>query len=81
MFEDSLAHEAAAAFEKLSKDNLVSSLQSEERRREAIEKEPDLEAQRATVESLRAAIAQHDKRMAQLKSTQASELSQERLTP
>jgi len=70
----------ATAFEKLSKDNLIGSIQAEERRREAIEKERDLQAQRATVESLHAAIVQHDKRIAQLKSAQASELNQQRLT-
>lgn len=70
----------AAAYEKLSKDNLIGSIEAEERRREAVEKERDLEAQRATVESLQAAIVQHDSRIAQLKSSQASELSQQQLT-
>jgi HlyD family secretion protein len=69
----------AAAFEKLSQDNLVGAIQAEERRREAIEKERDLEAQRATVEALHAAILQHDRRMAQLQSTQTMELNQQRL--
>lgn len=70
----------AAAFEKLSKDNLIGSIEAEEHRREAVEKERDLEAQRATVDSLHAAIAQHEKRIAQLKSMYASELSQQQLT-
>lgn len=70
----------AAAYEKLARDNLIGAIQAEEKRREAVEKERDLESQRATVESLDAAIAQHEKRIAQLTSTRASELSQQRLT-
>lgn len=69
----------AAAYEQLASKNLVGAIQAEERTREAVEKERDLEAQRAAVEALEATLRQHDKRMAQLKSTYASELNQERL--
>lgn len=69
----------AAAYEHLASKNLVGAIQAEERTREAVEKERDLEAQRATVESLEAAMRQHDKRMAQIKSTQQSDLNQQRL--
>ena len=51
---------SAEAYERLAKDKLVGTLQAEERRREALEKAQDLAAQRATVESLQAAIAQHE---------------------
>jgi len=80
--EDTLPsyQKAAAAFAKLSKENLVGTLQREEREREALEKERDLEAQRASVDALSAAVEQHDKRMAQLKSAQVSDLNQQRLT-
>lgn len=70
----------AAAYEQLASANLVGAIQAEERTREAMEKERDLEAQRATVESLEAGMRQQDKRMAQIKSTRESELNQQRLT-
>ncbi|MBM0105749.1 HlyD family type I secretion periplasmic adaptor subunit [Steroidobacter sp. S1-65] len=69
----------ALAFEKLARQSLVSALQAEEKSREAVEKERDLEAQRATVSSLKAAISAHDKRIAQIESTYSSDLNQERL--
>ena len=47
--------------------------------REAVEKAQDLEAQRATVASLEATIAQSAQRMAQVKSSYASNLNQARL--
>src|SRR5690606_26044777 len=50
-----------------------------EKQREALEKEQDLEAQKATVDGLRAAIDQHTSRIAQLKSAHASDLNQARL--
>lgn len=69
----------AKAYEKLAADNLVGGIQAEEHSREAIEKSQDLASQRATVVSLQAAVAQHDKRIAQVKSAHASELNQNRL--
>lgn len=69
----------AAAYEKLAKDNLVGAIQAEEKVREAIEKAQDLEAQRATVSSLQAAISEHERRIAQLKSAYASDLNRSRL--
>ncbi len=70
---------AAQAFAKLSQNNLVGSIQAEEVQREAIEKHSDLEVQRANVAALSAAADQHDQRLAQLKSTYASDLNQQRL--
>lgn len=69
----------AKAYEKLAHDNLVGSIQAEERRREAIEKAQDLEAQRATVASLDATIDQSSRRLAQLKSNYTNELNQTRI--
>lgn len=71
--------QSAEAYEDLAKQKLVGELEAIERRREAIEAAQDLEAQRATVVSLQAAIAQHDQRLAQLASSYASELNQARL--
>lgn len=68
----------ARAYEKLAQDNLVGTIQAEERKREAIEKAQDLEAQRATVSSLDATIDQTDQRLAQLKSMYTSDLNQVR---
>lgn len=69
----------AKAYEKLSKDKLVGELQAEEHRRAAIEQAQNLEAQRATVASLQATVAERQQAIAQLKSNYASELSQLRL--
>lgn len=69
----------ALAYEKLGRENLVSAIQAEEKSREAVEKERDLEAQRATVSSLKSAISAHDKRIAQIESSFASDLNRERL--
>ena len=71
--------QSAAAYEGLAKQKLVGEIEAIERRRQAIEAAQDLEAQRATVVSLEAAIAQHDQRLAQLASGYASELNQARL--
>lgn len=71
---------AADAYRKLSAQNLVGAIQAEEKQREALEKEQDLEAQKAAVDGLRAAIEQHTSRIAQLKSAHASDLNQTRLT-
>jgi hemolysin D len=69
----------AFAYEQLAQRNLVGAIQAEEKSREAIEKERDLEAQRATVSSLQAAISAHDKRIAQIESEYTSDLNQKRL--
>ena len=70
---------SADAYEKLAKDNLVGSLQAEERRREALEKAQDLQSQRSAVLALQASIGQHDQRLAQLRSAYATELNNLRL--
>lgn len=71
---------AGEAYRKLATQNLVGAIQAEEKQREALEKEQDLEAQKATVDGLRASIEQHNNRIAHLKSAQASDLNQARLT-
>jgi HlyD family secretion protein len=71
--------QSAEAYEDLAKQKLVSEIEAIERRREAIEASQDLEAQRATVVSLEATIAQHEQRIAQLASGYASDLNQLRL--
>jgi HlyD family secretion protein len=70
---------SAEAYEKLAGQQLVGTLQAEERRREAQEKAQDLQAQRATVASLEATIVEQDQKLAQLRSTYDSDLNQMRL--
>lgn len=70
---------SAEAFEKLATQNLVGSIQAEEKRREAIEKAQDLETQRASVAALTSSLTQQDQRLAQIKSAYASDLNQLRL--
>lgn len=65
----------AQAFERLATQNLVGQLQAEEKRREAQEQEQDLESQRATVEGLKSALSQHDRRLEQIQSTYDSDLN------
>jgi len=71
--------QSAQAYEDLAKQHLVGEIEAIERRRDAIEASQNLEAQRATVASLEAALGQHDKRIAQLTSSYASDLNQGRL--
>lgn len=71
--------QSAQAYEDLAKQKLVGEIEAIERRREAIEASQDLEAQRATVVALEAAIAQSGQRMAQLASGYASDLNRSRL--
>ena len=65
---------SAAAYEKLASEKLIGQLQAEEQRRTAIEQVQDLASQRATVQSLQAAVAQSEQRLAQLKSGYESDL-------
>ncbi|HMN45975.1 MAG TPA: HlyD family type I secretion periplasmic adaptor subunit [Povalibacter sp.] len=69
----------ATAYKQLANENLVGAIQAEERKREAIEKAQDLEAQRATVASLEAALAESEQRLAQIRSAYANELNQSRM--
>jgi hemolysin D len=70
---------SAEAYEKLASQQLMGALQAEERRRDALEKAQDLEAQRATVASLEATIAEHEQRISQLRSSYGSDLNRARM--
>ncbi len=70
---------SADAYEKLAGQQLMGTLQADERRREALEKAQDLEAQRATVASLEATLHQHRQRISQLQSTYSNDLNRLRL--
>lgn len=80
-FESTLPsyQKSADAYEKLAGQKLVGTLQADERRREAMEKAQDLEAQRATASSLESTIAEFEQRLLQIRSTYSSDLNQQRL--
>ncbi|MGH8662733.1 MAG: HlyD family type I secretion periplasmic adaptor subunit [Burkholderiales bacterium] len=71
--------EQEKAWEKLAREGFAGKLLALERRRSRIENEQDLQAQRATVMSSRAAIAMSERRIAQLASNHRRELNNERV--
>ena len=71
-------NQAADAFARLEQDGFIGNLAAAEKKREALEKAKDLDAQRATVAALEATIAAQNKRIAQLQSAYLSELQRER---
>ena len=70
---------SAAAYENLGHAGFAGALLVQEKVRERIEKEQDRKAQTATIESLKAAIAQSEKRLAQVVSNYRSQLQNERV--
>ena len=71
--------EQEEAWKKLGKEGFAGKLQVQEKERERIEKEQDLNAQRFTVESQRAAITQSQQRMAPITSNYRQQLQNERV--
>ncbi|MDX8392656.1 MAG: HlyD family type I secretion periplasmic adaptor subunit [Mariprofundaceae bacterium] len=67
------------AFQKLADKGYVSKLMADEKKRERVEREQDLRAQKHSVESLRATIRQTEKQMAQLTSAYQERLQNERV--
>lgn len=70
--------QSAQAYRQLVSEGFVGELAAAEKAREAAEKEQDLKTQAATVNSLQAAIAQGEKRIAAVRSRYRSELEDER---
>jgi HlyD family secretion protein len=70
---------SADAFERLGKDGFYSTLAVEEKHRDRIEKEQDLRAQQANVESLKDSVLASQRKLAQIKSAYHSELQNERV--
>lgn len=68
---------AAAGYASLAKDGYMGALQAAEKQREAIEKEKDLGAQKATVAALGATVVAQQKRISQLQSANQSGLEKE----
>jgi HlyD family secretion protein len=79
--EQTLPHYRAQeqAFAKLSKEGYAGSLLAQEKSRERIEKERDLQAQVHAIRSAKATIAQSEKRLAQLQSEYLQRLQAERV--
>ena len=71
--------EQEAAWQKLHKDGYAGRLLVLERERERIEKEGDLKTQAFAVQSLKASIAQSQKRLAQITSNYKQQLHNERV--
>ena len=61
------------------KEGFVGELAADEKTREAVEKEQDLQAQVATVQSLRASISQSERKLAGIRSQYRSQLENERI--
>src|SRR5262249_18017681 len=71
--------QAAEAYRKLVQEGFVGEMAAAEKTRDYIEKQQDLKAQTANVESLKASIAQSEKRIASLRSQYRSQLENERI--
>jgi hemolysin D len=71
--------QSAESFGRLQQEGFVGELMANDKKREALEREQDLKAQEATVQSLDAAIAQAEQRIVQLRSTLRSQLLTERV--
>ncbi len=67
-----------AAFEKLSKDGFAGPLMASDKKRERIEKEQEHATQEHVIESARAAVAQSEKRLAQIAADHRRQLFAER---
>jgi hemolysin D len=71
--------QSAHAFDKLLKEGFVGEVAANEKKREYVEREQDLKAQEATVQSLQAVIAGGDKKLASIRSNYRSQLENERI--
>lgn len=67
------------AYAKLGRDGFAGNLMVLDKQRERIEKEQDLRAQEYTAQSLRASIAQSEKRLAQIRSDYRQKLQAEKV--
>lgn len=71
--------EQARAWDKLASEGFAGKLMALDRQRGYVEAEQDLEAQKHTVEGLKATISQAEKRIAQIESGYRQQLHQERV--
>lgn len=71
--------QSAEAYRKLVQEGFVGEVAAAEKTREYVEKEQDLKAQAANVQSLNASIAQSERRIASVRSQYRSQLENERI--
>jgi len=71
--------QSADAYRKLVQEGFVGEVAAAEKTREFVEKEQDLKTQAANVQSLNAAIAQSEKKIASVRSQYRSQLENERI--
>ena len=71
--------QSAAAHDKLLKEGFIGEVAANEKKREYVEKEQDLRAQEANVQSLQAVIAGSDKKLLSIRSNYRSQLENERI--
>lgn len=71
--------QTADSYQKLVKQGFVGELVAAEKQRESTERAYDLEAQKANIASLQAAIAQSERKLASLRSQYRSQLENERI--
>ena len=71
--------QTAEAFGQLLKEGFAGEVAANEKRREFVEREQDLNAQEETVQSLRAVIAGSDKKLASIRSNYRTQLENERI--
>jgi hemolysin D len=71
--------QSAAAHDKLLKEGFVGEGAANEKKREFVEKEQDLKAQEAAVQSLQAVIAGSEKKLLSIRSNYRSQLENERI--
>jgi HlyD family secretion protein len=74
-----MLEQSAAAYDKLVKEGFVGEVAANEKKREWLEREQDMLAQQASVESLKSVIAQSDRKIASLGSSYRSQLENERI--
>lgn len=71
--------QSAQAYDKLLKEGFVGEVAANEKKREFVEREQDLKAQEAAVQSLQAVIAASDRKIASIRSNNRSQLENERI--
>lgn len=71
--------QSAQAYDKLLKEGFVGEVAANEKKREFVEREQDLKAQEAAVQSLQAVIAGSDKKLLSIRSNYRSQLENERI--
>jgi hemolysin D len=75
----SILRKASDSFERLQNEGFVGEVAANEKRRELIERERDIQTQEATLKSLAAAVAQSDAKLVSIKSNYRAHLETERV--